>query len=98
MALNQAAAADPTGELGAAISEAGRETVAPLIRKTIEKAGEEGVLSFRGSQQATELYISLLVGDLQIRRVIGREAQPDADFIAERSKIAVDDLRRLLSP
>ncbi|MCP4319422.1 MAG: TetR/AcrR family transcriptional regulator [Hyphomicrobiales bacterium] len=98
VALNQAAAADPTGELGAAISEAGRETVAPLIRKTIEKAGEEGVLSFRGSQQATELYISLLVGDLQIRRVIGREAQPDADFIAERSKTAFDYFCQLLSP
>lgn len=97
VALNQAAAADPTGELGAAISEAGRETVAPLIRCTIERARDDGALAFGDADEATELYLDLLIGDLQIRRVIGREPEPDAGAIARRADRAFAHLRRLLS-
>ena len=35
VALNRAAAADPSGELGAAISEAGRETIRPLLVRSL---------------------------------------------------------------
>ena len=98
VALNQAAAADPTGELGAALSEAGRETVAPLIREALEKARDDGTLAFERGAEATELYLNLLIGDLQIRRVIGREPEPDADFITRRSRRAFDHFCRLLSP
>ncbi len=98
VALNRAAAADPTGELGAAISEAGRETVAPLIHRTLENARDENALSFTDSREATELYLNLLVGDLQIRRVIGRQPEPDAGYIAKRSKMALVYFCRLFSP
>ncbi len=98
VALNQAAASDPSGELGAAIAEAGRETVAPLIQKTLENAQNEGELSFTNAREATELYLNLLVGDLQIRRVIGREQEPDATYIANRSEKALKYFYRLLSP
>ncbi len=98
VALNQAAAADPSGELGVAIAEAGRETVAPLIQKTLEKARGDGALSFVDSHEAAELYLNLLVGDLQIRRVIGREPEPDAHYIAKRSQTALMYFCRLLSP
>ncbi len=95
--LNRAAAADSSGELGRAISEAGRETVAPLIREVLENARDVGTLSFTDSGIATELYINLLVGDLQIRRVIGQMPEPDAGDIAQRSKSAFTFFCRLMS-
>lgn len=98
IALNQAAAADPTGELGATITEFGRETVLPLIRQTLEKTRKSGELSFADTQEAAELYLNLLIGDLQIRRVIGREPEPDADFITKRSERAFSYFCRLCAP
>ena len=51
IALNRAAAADTSGELGKALAKGGRETVLPMI-------------------EAAELYINLLVGGVQVRRLI----------------------------
>lgn len=84
--LNQAAAADQTGELGAALSEMGRETIAPLISQTLEKARADGVLAFDDTDETTDLYLSLLVGDLQIRRAIGRISEPRSEFIKKRAQ------------
>ena len=73
IALNRAAAADvdETGTLGKTIADAGRETVAPLIGEVFDQARTLGELSFDDSQEIVELYLNLLIGDLQIRRVIG---------------------------
>ncbi|WP_097107978.1 hypothetical protein [Hoeflea halophila] len=62
-------AADSPG-LGAVISERGRETIAPLIGRVMERARAEGALRFDTTTDAVGLYLNLLVGDLQIRRVI----------------------------
>ena len=97
ISLNQAAAADPTGELGSAISQAGRETVAPLIARALDKARNEGTITFSDAAEAAELYINLLVGDLQIRRVIGQLPEPDSAFVTKRSNQAFDHFCRLLS-
>ena len=86
--LNRAAAADPTGELGAAISELGRETVAPLIGEVLERARRQKALDFENTKEAVGLYLNLLVGDLQIRRVIGREPPLSEAAIAERAERA----------
>jgi AcrR family transcriptional regulator len=98
VALNRAAAADPTRELGAAISQAGRETIAPLIGKVFEDARTEGQLAFQSTAEAVDLYLSLLVGDLQVRRIIGRAPQPAADAREKRAKRALEHLVRLLKP
>lgn len=71
IALNRAAAADATGTLGAALSASGRETIAPLIQRTLENCKQQGFLGDISPTEATELYVRLLIGDLQIRRVIG---------------------------
>ena len=73
VALNRAAAADAdeTGLLGDALSRAGRSNVAPLIARTFELARERGELSFDKTGEVVDIYISLLIGDLQIRRAIG---------------------------
>lgn len=98
VALNRAAAADDTGELGAALSEAGRETVLPMIASVLERAQTAGALAFADTGEAAELYINLLVGDLQIRRVIGRLPALTADQIDARAARALDRLRILLAP
>ena len=93
--LNRAAAADPTGELGAVISERGREAVGPLIGAVMERARQAGALSFEDTGEAVGLYLNLLVGDLQIRRVIGREPPLGQDAIDRRAARAYERFLRL---
>jgi AcrR family transcriptional regulator len=95
--LNRAAAADPTGELGAVISERGRETVGPLIGAVMERARKDGALRFDDTGAAVGLYLNLLVGDLQIRRVIGREPPLDEDAINSRAAQAYERFLRFVA-
>ncbi|WP_299828497.1 TetR/AcrR family transcriptional regulator [uncultured Roseobacter sp.] len=96
VALNRAAAADSSGELGATLSKAGRETVFPLLEQVMLRAREEGQLAFERSGEAVGLYLDLLIGDQQIRRVIGRLPSPTPAFCAERAERALGHLSRLL--
>ncbi|WDR03038.1 TetR/AcrR family transcriptional regulator [Devosia algicola] len=96
IALNRAAAADASGELGAALGEAGRDAVLPLLLQVLERAQSAGQLSFERSDQAVILYLNLLVGDLQIRRVIGTVPTPTAAFCEERSQRALSYLSQIL--
>ncbi len=96
IALNRAAAADASGVLGAALAEAGRDSVLPLLVRVLERARDAGQLSFERSDQAAVLYLNLLVGDLQIRRVIGTARPPTLDFCRDRSESAVSYFQKLL--
>lgn len=96
VALNRAAAADPSGDLGEAISRAGREVVMPLLQRLLEDGRRNGELTFDRSDEAASLYIDLLVGDLQIRRVIGRLQPPTDEFCSKRSEQALANLSKLL--
>lgn len=98
VALNRAAAADPTGELGAAISEAGRDSVLPLVVEVLERARRNDQLSFDRAVDAAGLFMDLLVGDLQIRRVIGRVPAPSADLCRDRAERALSRLTLILAP
>jgi len=95
--LNRAAAADTSGDLGTAIAEQGRETVVPLIAKVLEAARASNAIAFDDIADAADLYVRLLVGDLQIRRVIGRLDVPDASFCDARGQAATRDLVKLLA-
>ena len=95
--LNRAAAADPTGELGDALSKTGRGVVAPLIMDVMKQLHARNRLS-RPPEVALGLYLSLLVGDLQIRRVIGALPEPGSAEISNRAKQAVEDFRKLTDP
>ncbi len=97
IALNRAAAADASGALGAALAEAGRGAVVPLLLQVLESAKHTGQLVFEHSPQAAVLYLDLLVGDLQIRRVIGTVAAPTPDFCCQRSDRALSHLKTLLT-
>ncbi|MBN8294593.1 TetR/AcrR family transcriptional regulator [Rhodobacter sp. NTK016B] len=98
VALNRAAAADPTGELGRAIGQEGRETIAPLIGQLLEQARAQGALAFGDLEAVREVYLGLLVGDTQIRRVIGRMEAPDEAARTARGRLALDLLGRLYAP
>lgn len=95
--LNRAAAADPTGELGAVISERGREAVAPLIGEVMQRARDAEELEFGTVAGAVGLYLDLLVGDLQIRRVLGREPPLDETAILRRAEQAWERFIQLAS-
>lgn len=90
VALNRAAAADPSGDLGRAIAAGGRETVAPLIAQIIADSPLTG-----DPVALTQLYITLLVGDLQIRRAIGAMDPPTQAFCDTRAAEALAMLKRL---
>ncbi len=94
--LNRAAAADPSGELARELTQAGRGTVAPLIADVFLKARNAGVVDFEDAAQAVGLYLDLLVGDLQIRRVLGAVPQMEQSEIDNRAAVALDNLRILL--
>lgn len=98
IALNRAAAADISGALGAALTEAGRGSVAPLIARLMLRGRAEGWLTFEDPAEAVALYLSLLVGDLQIRRAIGALPEPDARDINERAARAFAQFCRLAGP
>ena len=69
----------------------------PLLKKVLLRARQEGHLKFKNTDEAAGLYLDLLIGDQQIRRVIGRLPSPSKPFCEERSKRALRHLRRLLS-
>lgn len=91
--LNRAAAADHSGELGAAISAGGRNIIQPLIANvmnTINGSSDSNV------QEMTDWFVSLLVGDLQIKRAIGVTPEPTQAQIKKRSHMALDAFSKLL--
>nr|WP_184148641.1 TetR/AcrR family transcriptional regulator [Amaricoccus macauensis] len=89
--LNRAAAADPSGRLGAAISAGGRDVVMPLLEQLMERLGGDVVPG-----EASGWFLGLLVGDLQVRRIIGELTEPGAEEIAARCHRALGIFNRLL--
>ncbi|WP_430463967.1 TetR/AcrR family transcriptional regulator [Tabrizicola sp.] len=97
VALNRAAAADPTGELGRIIAAEGRETVAPLVAQIIAQGRTQGRLAFDDLAIACETWLGLLIGDIQIRRVVGRMPQPGPEALAARVDAALRHFLRLFA-
>jgi len=98
IALNRAAAADPTGELGEAIAQGGRDTVLPMVVDLVDRAIAEGVLKAGPAGEAAEWFLALLIGDQQIRRVIGRMPEPTVADVSRRAQAACDAFVRLCAP
>jgi len=96
IALNRAAAADTSGALGQALAKGGRETVMPMIgaifKTLIDDSGAKGITT----AEASELYINLLIGDLQTRRMIGVLAPLSDAEIAARSARALRLILKIL--
>lgn len=89
IALNRAAAADPSGELGRLLAENGRSVIMPLIGNLVAAAADQGRLGSVSPGQAVEWFLSLLVGDLQVRRVTGAIGELTPEEITQRSEKAL---------
>lgn len=92
IALNRAAAADASGELGIALSKVGRERVLPLIAKVLGQIKDQGTFGGLSLEEVTRLYMSLLIGDLQIRRAIGVMPAPNETELKTTTRKALDHL------
>jgi len=90
IALNRAAAFDAseTGILGTTLAEAGRDKIAPLLQKLFVQAREDGALQFTAKDNIADVYIGLLIGDTQIRRVTGALPVLTKAEISDRSNRA----------
>ncbi len=95
--LNRAAAADGSGELGQALAAAGRESIAPLLSALFARAFDEAALTRREGLDPVEIYLGLLIGDLQIRRVIARAPMLSDAEMTSRAHRAVDLMEELFS-
>jgi len=93
--LNRAAAGDvhDTGMLGRTISEGGRDAILPILTQVIDRAEPKGMTS----EEAAELYLDLLIGDLQIRRVIGVIPMLSELEVKARSDRARDIVLKLIA-
>lgn len=96
VALNRAAAGDvhDTATLGPAIAAAGRDAIVPLLARLIARDAPD----LDDAHEAAEAYIDLLIGDLQVRRVIGTMPLLSDTEIAARSDRARRLLARLVAP
>ncbi|MBY5327316.1 TetR/AcrR family transcriptional regulator [Rhizobium leguminosarum] len=95
ISLNRAAAADESGELGATIAAAGRDSVFPLIEKLIGRGLETAALAAPSAGVAAEWFLSLLIGDLQIRRVNRTLPEPSDETIRARAAAAMSAFGKL---
>lgn len=89
IALNRAASSDPTGTLGQLLANGGREDVLPLIRQVLMEAVREGQLQPPRHGDIAALFMHLLIGDQQVRRMIGTMAAPSQAEITSKSEIAL---------
>lgn len=95
ISLNRAAAADETGELGAAIAAGGRDALLPLIAGLMEDALQRGEIDAPSAEVAAGWYFSLLIGDRQVRRVNRVIAEPTVSQVEEQAQSALEAFRRL---
>ncbi|MCG7493976.1 TetR/AcrR family transcriptional regulator [Thalassobius sp. Cn5-15] len=94
IALNRAAAGDVTGELGRALGQEGRNKVLPILVDLLKEAyGEEQDVT-----EHLECFLSLLLGDLQIRRAIGTVEILSSAEIKLRSERAIERLQLIFAP
>lgn len=90
IALNKSAVADPSGDLGQALAKAGREAVFPKICQIFNNHLDSQTGNKIDPTQITEIYLRLLIGDLQIRRATGAIRAFSAEEAIARSKEALD--------
>ncbi len=79
VALNRAAAADASegAVLGALLAENGRKKIVPQLAEVFKDAQKRRILgTAHDCDEIAEVYVALLLGDVQIRRAIGVTQAP----------------------
>ena len=91
VALNRAAAGDTSGTLGQALAQHGRARVLPILMELLQEAYG----SDRDVSEKLECYVSLLLGDLQIRRATGAIGRLSEAEIKARADRAIQQLQMI---
>lgn len=98
ISLNRAAAADVCEDatLGRAIAQEGRERIAPLLGNLFAKAVANGDLAGQPAEIA-DVYLRQLIGDVQVRRVIGVQKELNAQQAETTAQFALATISKLYS-
>lgn len=90
VAINRAAISEARSEpmLARILMETGREATLPFFVRYLEQCRERNLLDFDEPWEAAETFLGLLLGDMQIRRLLGVVDVPEIGDIEERAKRA----------
>ena len=77
-------------EFALMLSEKGRGTTLPLLKKMMDRAAQRGELPLELPENAPEILLGLLLGDLQIRCLLGVSEAPDKTVIQRQAQKAVE--------
>lgn len=83
------AASDPT--FAQVLVAKGRGTIVPKLGSYLEGQRERGRLDFANVETAAETFVGLVMGDQQIRRLLGVAEMPDPGQIEARAERAVGE-------
>ena len=97
VAINRAAVSEARSEpvLAHILVETGREATLPFFIRYLELCRERGLLEFDDPWEAAETFLGLLLGDKQVRRLLGVIDTPDTGEIEARAKQAAVKFLRL---
>ncbi len=90
VAINRAAISEARSDpaLADSLAQAGRGATLPAFVGFLERQRERGLLSLGAADEAAEQFLGLLVGDLQVRRLLGLLPVPQEVEIAARANRA----------
>lgn len=97
VAINRAAISEARSEpvLARILVQTGREATLPFFVRYLEKCRERDLVDIDDPLEAAESFLGLLLGDMQVRRLLGVVDAPDADAIEDRATAAVSNFLRL---
>lgn len=91
VAINRAAISEARAEprLAETLARAGRDATLPAFLRYLERQQERGTLQLDTTpEEAAEVYLGLLLGDRQVRRLLGRIPAPSKTEIDARAAAA----------
>lgn len=97
VAINRAAVSEAMSEpaLARTLAAAGRDAVLPNFTRLLQRHAVTGRLAVTDADRAAQDFLGLLLGDVQVRRLLGVAPEPSAAAIAERARHAADAFLKL---
>ena len=98
VAINRAAISEARAEprLAETLARAGRDATLPAFLRYLERQQARGTLQLDTTpEEAAEVYLGLLLGDRQVRRLLGRIPAPSKKEIDARAAAATTYFLRL---
>lgn len=97
VAINRAAISEAKSDpaLAQTLASAGRQTVLPIFVRLLERYAEHAALTIDDAPRAAEDFLGLLLGDIQVRRLLGVMPRPRKAQIEARAVHATRAFLRL---